>query len=105
MLLKRVVKASASSERTEKPLKSFRRITMAETEIRLVSSKSDLMKFIKLPWKIYKDDPYWVPPLIMDRKKLLDKKKNPFFKHAEMELMLAYKNGDPVGRIAAITNA
>jgi len=77
---------------------------MSDIEIRSVVSKKDLMQFIKLPWKIYRDDPYWVPPLIMDRKKLLDKKKNPFFQHAEMEMFLAYKDGEPVGRIAAITN-
>jgi GNAT superfamily N-acetyltransferase len=77
---------------------------MADIEIRVVSSNKDLMKFIKLPWKIYKDDPNWVPPLIMDRKKLLNQKKNPFFRHSEMEMMLAYKNGELVGRIAAITN-
>jgi len=77
---------------------------MADVELRQVSSKKDLMRFIKLPWKIYKDDPHWVPPLIMDRKKLLDKKKNPFFSHSEMDMMLAYKNGELVGRIAAITN-
>jgi hypothetical protein len=77
---------------------------MSSIEIRTVSSRKDLMKFIKLPWKIYKDDPHWVPPLIMDRKKLLNKRKNPFFSHAEMEMFLAYKDNELVGRIAAITN-
>lgn len=62
------------------------------------------MDFIKLPWKIYKGDQYWVPPLIMDRKKLLNKQKNPFFQHAEAEYFLAYSNGELVGRIAAIKN-
>jgi hypothetical protein len=77
---------------------------MSNIEVRTVSSKKDLMRFIKLPWKVYKDDPHWVPPLILDRKKLLDKKKNPFYSHAEMEMFLAYKNNELVGRIAAITN-
>jgi hypothetical protein len=77
---------------------------MSSVEISTVSSKSDLMKFIKLPWKIYKDNPFWVPPLIMDRKKLLDKKRNPFFQHGDAEYFLAYKNGELVGRIAAIRN-
>ncbi|OYV88148.1 MAG: hypothetical protein B7Z63_01150, partial [Ignavibacteriae bacterium 37-53-5] len=62
------------------------------------------MSFIKLPWKIYKDDPYWVPPLLMDRKKLLDTKKNPFYLHSEMEMFLAKRDGEIVGRIAAIIN-
>lgn len=72
--------------------------------VKTVSSKKELMQFIKLPWKIYKNDPYWVPHLLMDRKKILSKEKNPFFKHAEMEMYLAEKNGEIVGRIAAIKN-
>lgn len=74
------------------------------TSIVRVTSQADLMKFIKFPWKIYSNDPYWVPPLIMDRKKLLDTSKNPFFKHAEIQLFLAKKNNEIVGRIAAIKN-
>jgi hypothetical protein len=77
---------------------------MGDVEIKKVSSKKDLTLFIKFPWQIYKNDPTWVPPLIMDRKKLLDKSHNPFYKHAEMELFLAFKNSELVGRIAAITN-
>lgn len=73
-------------------------------EIKRVESKRDLMKFIKMQWKIYEGNPYWVPPLIMDRKKLLDREKHPFYLHAEMEMFMAYKNGDIVGRIAAIKN-
>lgn len=61
-------------------------------------------KFLKFAWKIYKDDPFWVPPLMMDKIKLLNKKKNPFFDEAEMQLFMAYKNGEEVGRIAAIKN-
>jgi GNAT superfamily N-acetyltransferase len=62
------------------------------------------MKFIKCQWKFYKNDPNWVPPVIADRKKLLDTEKNPFYQHAEIQLFLAYKNNEIVGRIAAITN-
>jgi hypothetical protein len=77
---------------------------MADITIKTVENKSQLMDFIKLAWKINSQDPHWVPPLIMDRKKVLDKEKNPFFKHAEADYFLAYKNGELVGRIAAITN-
>ena len=62
------------------------------------------MQFIKLPWDIYKGDPYWVAPLIFDVRKNLDRSKNPFFKHAEMDMFLAEKDGKLVGRIAAIKN-
>jgi hypothetical protein len=69
-----------------------------------VENEQDRMKFIKLPWDLYKGDPYWVPPLIFDVRKNLDPKKNPFFKHAEVQLFLAEKDGKLVGRIAAIKN-
>ncbi len=62
------------------------------------------MRFIKFQWKPYDGNPYWVPPLIMDRKKLIDREKNPFYKHAEMELFLAERDGEIVGRIGAIVN-
>jgi GNAT superfamily N-acetyltransferase len=77
---------------------------MSGIEFKTVNSKRDLTEFIKLQWNFYQDDPYWVPPLIMDRKKLLDRNKNPFFEHAEMEMFIAYRDGEAVGRIAAITN-
>ncbi len=77
---------------------------MSTLEIEKVRSKKDLDRFVKLPWQIYKDDPHWVPPLIMDMKKLLNRNKNPFFKHSEAELFLAKQNGKYVGRIAAILN-
>ena len=65
---------------------------------------SDTMPFIKAQWLFYKDDPNWVPPLIMDRKKLLNQKVNPFYQHAQLQMFLAERNGTVVGRIAAITN-
>jgi len=67
-----------------------------------VEGKRQLDEFIKLPWKIYKGNSYWVPPLISERKKFLDQKKNPFFKHAKVKLFLAYKDNEPVGRIAGV---
>lgn len=69
-----------------------------------VRNAADLRAFIKMVWTIYKDDPHWVPPIVADRKKLLDRKRNPFYKHAEMEMFLARDGGNVVGRIAAIVN-
>ncbi len=77
---------------------------MSDITVKPVRSRSELMAFVKLVWKINEGDPNWVPPLLMDRLKILNKEKNPFFKHAEAEYYLAYKNGAVVGRIAAITN-
>src|SRR6059058_5654013 len=57
-------------------------------EVRPVRSRKDLNKFIKLPFRLYKDAPNWVPPLIYERKRHLDRNKNPFFEHAEAEYFL-----------------
>lgn len=65
---------------------------------------SDTMPFIKSQWQFYKNDPNWVPPMIMDRKKLLNQQKNPLYKHTQMQLFLAEDGGAVVGRIAAILN-
>lgn len=73
-------------------------------QIRTVTSQSDTNTFIDAQWLFYKNDPNFVPPLKMDRRKLLNKKVNPFYKHAEMELFLAERNGTVVGRIGAIVN-
>jgi hypothetical protein len=77
---------------------------MQEVTVKSVTNKSELNQFIKFPWQIYKDDKYWVPPLLMEQKTLLNKQKNPFFKDAQAEYFLAYRNGKVVGRIAAIKN-
>lgn len=58
-------------------------------------------RFIQFPWKIYRDDPYWVPPLLLERKRFLDPRKNPFFRYGRAELFMAFQNGEPVGRISA----
>ncbi|MDF1536679.1 MAG: N-acetyltransferase [bacterium] len=60
-------------------------------------------QFINLPWSIYRDDPYWVPPMKSAVRFLLSSK-HPFYRHAEIRLFLAMKQGVPVGRIAAIVN-
>lgn len=77
---------------------------MKNIQIKPVKNRHDLMTFIKFQWKVNQGDPNWVPPLLIDRLKVLDREKNPFYKHAEAEFYMAYQNGEPVGRIAAITN-
>lgn len=69
-----------------------------------VTTQAEINTFINAQWLFYNNDPNFVPPLKMDRKKLLNKKVNPFYKHAEMELYLAKRNGKTVGRIGAIVN-
>ncbi|HWE33433.1 MAG TPA: GNAT family N-acetyltransferase [Solirubrobacteraceae bacterium] len=73
----------------------------ASIEIRPVRSRSDLRTFMRVPWAIYKGSANWVPPLLAERKRHLDKRRNPFFAHAEAEYFVAYRDGIPVGRITA----
>jgi GNAT superfamily N-acetyltransferase len=70
-------------------------------EVRPVSSRRDLTRFIKLPMRLYRNEPNWIPPLVAERRAFLDRDKNPFFRHADVELLLAWRDGEPVGRISA----
>ncbi len=72
-----------------------------EISVKPVTTKSEMMDFIKLPWKIYAGDPNWVPPLIFDMKRKFSARHNHFFDHAEGEYFLAYRGSEPVGRITA----
>lgn len=69
-----------------------------------VKTRKQLKDFILFPFKLYKDNPYWVPPLIMDDYNTLNKKKNPAFEYCDAKYWLAYKDGKLVGRIAGIQN-
>jgi GNAT superfamily N-acetyltransferase len=73
-------------------------------EIRPVSGRGDLKRFVKFPWRVYVDDPCWVPPLITQQLDRLNPAKNPLFGHAEMQLFLAESDGKPVGTISAMIN-
>jgi GNAT superfamily N-acetyltransferase len=70
-------------------------------EVRPVNGRRELQAFIRLPWRLYRDSAEWVTPLISERKRHLDRQRNPFFEHAEAEYFLAWRDGEPVGRIAA----
>jgi GNAT superfamily N-acetyltransferase len=70
-------------------------------EITPVRSKKELDEFIKLPFRLYAEEPNWVAPLIFERRQFLNRSKNPFFEHADAEYFLACRDGRTVGRITA----
>jgi GNAT superfamily N-acetyltransferase len=73
--------------------------------VTLVRSAGDRRAFIELPFRLYRRDPNWVPPLRSDVAEILDPRRHPFHKHAQMELFLARAtDGRIAGRIAAIKN-
>jgi len=70
-------------------------------EVRPVRGRRELTAFIKLPWRLYEGQEMWVPPLISERRRHLSRSHNPFFEHAEAQYMIAWRDGEPVGRISA----
>ena len=74
---------------------------MTQVQVSPVESEADRKAFIKFQWEIYRNDPAWVPPLILERKEFLDRKKHPFYRHGDAALFLARRNGEIVGRIMA----
>ena len=77
---------------------SDERITIQE-----VKTKRDLKAFLHIPWKIYRGDPLWVPPLLKEHAFHFSPQ-NPFLHHAQIVPYLAIKNGSIVGRMAAIVD-
>lgn len=70
--------------------------------IKPVVSPKELKQFVILPWRIYRNDPHWVPPLVDDMLTKLNPQRNPFWRTAERSLWIAWYGKRPVGRIAAI---
>jgi GNAT superfamily N-acetyltransferase len=73
-------------------------------DIERVESDKQLREFVKVAWEVYANDPNWVPALYHERLHLLNKRKNPFFEHAEADYFIARRDGRAVGSIAAILN-
>src|SRR5438270_2430038 len=77
------------------------RVTAHPISVVEVRSRSERDEFIKFPWRIYKNDPAWVPPLIIERRSFLDRNKHPFYQHGDAALFLAKRDDQIVGRIMA----
>jgi GNAT superfamily N-acetyltransferase len=71
-------------------------------DIQPVVTRRDLKRFVTFPWRIYRNDPNWVPPLIAGQLDKLTPGRNPFWDHAERALWLVLDAGRPAGTIAAI---
>ena len=72
--------------------------------IKEAKTKKELKQFVLFPFSLYRNNKYWVPPIIKDEMENFNPKVNPVFKNAEAQFLLAYKDGKIVGRVAAIVN-
>ncbi|RLE18783.1 MAG: N-acetyltransferase [Acidobacteria bacterium] len=72
--------------------------------VRPVESKADMERFIRFPMKLHRDNPNFVPHLLMERRDFFNPKKNPFFEHAKVTYFLCEEDRKIVGRVAAIVN-
>jgi GNAT superfamily N-acetyltransferase len=77
---------------------------MTKILVESVNTPLQLESFLRFPWQIYRNDPYWVPPYLSQLRKRLDTHGNPFFHYAERQLFCAYQDGKLAGTIAAIIN-
>ena len=74
---------------------------MSTISVRPVQGRRDLDRFIKLPFRLRRGDPLWIPPLIVERRRFLDRRRNPYFEHADAEYFLCERDGELAGRITA----
>jgi GNAT superfamily N-acetyltransferase len=73
---------------------------VASVSIQPVRTRRELKRFVKVPFRLHRDQPQWVAPLIFERMEFLNREKNPYFEHAEAEYFLAERDGEAVGRIS-----
>ena len=72
----------------------------ADIEVRQVTTRGERAVFVKFPWRVYRGDHNWVPPLISEQLEYLNPQKNRFFNQAEVALLVAHRDGEIVGTIA-----
>ena len=73
-------------------------------QIQPVTTRRDLRAFVKFPWRVYKSDPNWVPPLISERLVYLNPATGLFYRHADVALFLAHRSRQVVGTVAAFVD-
>jgi len=74
---------------------------MSEINVLPVRTHRERRIFLNFPWRIYQDDPLWVPPLMPDWKERIDPQRGVFFKRGEADFFIAWRAGEPVGTICA----
>jgi hypothetical protein len=68
------------------------------------ASKREVERFVQFPYHLYKQEPNWVPPLLIDQRMFLNRAKHPFYEHSDADFFVAMRDGEVVGRIAVLEN-
>jgi len=71
-------------------------------EVRRVRGPADLRLFVDFPYRKYDGHPHWIPPVRLQERALLNRKRHPFYRHAEVDLFMASREGEAAGRVACI---
>lgn len=74
---------------------------MTVLQVRSVKGGRDRRRFLTFPWRIYRNDPLWVPPLLPKRAKTIDPNRGPFFQRGSAEFFMAWHGHQPLGTICA----
>jgi GNAT superfamily N-acetyltransferase len=74
---------------------------MSNVQVRPIRTARERRTFLTFPWRIYHDDPLWVPPLLPQRAETIDPQRGAFFKRGEVDFFIAWRDGIPVGTICA----
>lgn len=69
-----------------------------------IAGRRAMQRFITFPWQVYAGNPYWVPPLLLERRQFFNPARNPFFRHADVQYFIARRGRRDVGTIAAFIN-
>ncbi len=67
-------------------------------------NKSQVRRFVRIPYRLYANHPKWVPPLLINSEMMLNRQKHPFYEHSDADFFIAVRDGRDVGRIAATEN-
>jgi GNAT superfamily N-acetyltransferase len=78
--------------------------SMTDVSIRPVASRQQQRAFLYLTKRLYRSDPHWIPPIWRSQAELVGFRKHPFWEFSSSQAFLAYRNGQPIGRILAILN-
>jgi hypothetical protein len=77
---------------------------MISVEMIDTTDRKQVQRFIDIQFKLYQDCPQWVPPILIDRRMQMNKKKHPFYEHSDADFFIAVKDGEDVGCISALEN-